>query len=172
MTGIEIKIAADAYIDEAIDDPDALRAINRALSIIGDMALIDEDITITSTPDREWVQLPPEITNVVEVEDSLGRTYERFRVRGNDLISFDKAGAYKVYYRRIPRPMTGILETPEVHPAYHQCIVTYVIAWWKLKDDDENPDGIRNMEQFKEDVLRVFSSLRRRRTPREVTVFR
>jgi len=172
MTGIQIKEAAEAYIDEFIDDPDALKAINEAIAEIGDMALMDETTTITLDKDRGWTELPEDITTVVEVEDELGNTYRGYRVRGNNLISFNNAGTYTVYYRRIPKPISGIQETPEIHEAYHQALVTFVIAWWKLKDDDENPDGLRNIERFKEKTLRIFNSLRRRRTPQQVPVVR
>lgn len=172
MTGVEIKLAAEKYIDEFIEDHDAIAAINEAIAEIGDMALIDENIMIVSTEPREWIDLPVDITTVVEVEDEEKNTYRGYRVRGNNLISFNDAGTYKVYYRRIPRPILGINETPEIHEAYHQALVSFLIGWWKLKDDDENPDGVRNMERFKEKAMRVYNSLNRRRTPQQVPVVR
>lgn len=172
MTGVQIKLAAEAYVDEFIDDPDALKAINEAIAEIGDMALIDEETILTSTENREWLELPDDITTVVEVEDMTRNTYRGYRVRGNNLISFNEAGTYKVYYRRIPKPISGLNETPEIHEAYHQALVSFLIGWWKLKDDDENPDGLRNIERFKEKSMRVFNSLRRRRTPQQIQVVR
>lgn len=171
MNGIEIKKAAENYIDEFIDDPEAVTAINRALNLIGDTALIYEQAEADIPRAREWFPLPDSVTNIREVEDQNGKSYEHFRVREN-LISFDHPGMYTIHYRRLPRPIGGIYDTPEVHPAFHQVLVTYVIAWWKLKDDDSNPDGIRHMEQFKEDTMRVFGTLRRQRGPKKVTVRR
>lgn len=172
MTGVEIKLAAEAYADEYIDDPDALKAINEAIAEIGDMALIDEDIIMIVDVSREWKELPEKVTTVVEVEDIIRNTYRGYRVRGNNLISFNEAGTYKVYYRRIPKPISGLNATPEIHEAYHQALVSFVIGWWKLKDDDGNPDGIRNIERFKEKTMRVFNTLRRRRTPQQIQVVR
>lgn len=172
MTGVQIKLAAEAYVDEFIDDPDALKAINEAIAEIGDMALIDEDIIMIVDVSREWKELPEKVTTVVEVEDIIRNTYRGYRVRGNNLISFNEAGSYKVYYRRIPKPISGLNETPEIHEAYHQALVSFLIGWWKLKDDDENPDGLRNIERFKEKSMRVFNSLRRRRTPQQIQVVR
>jgi len=171
MTGIEIKQSAENYIDEFIDDPQATTAINRALSLIGDMALIYEEIEVKATS-REWYLLPMTTTNVRAVEDSDGNSYYGFRVR-DSLISFDDPGTYTVFYRRLPKPISGLLDTPEVHPAYHQVLVTYLIGWWKLQDDDESPDGIRNMQQFELDAMRVFNSLRRsQRGTKKVKVVR
>jgi len=42
VTGLEIKKAAEVYIEEFIDDPDAVYFINLALNMLGDMALIYE----------------------------------------------------------------------------------------------------------------------------------
>ena len=149
-----------SYIDEFIEDHDAIAAINEAIAEIGDMALIDENIIIVSTEPREWIDLPVDITTVVEVEDEEKKYLPGgYRVRGNNLISFNDAGTYKVYYRRIPRPILGINETPEIHEAYHQALVSFLIGWWKLKDDDGNPDGVKNMERFKEKGLCVFITL-------------
>jgi len=171
MTGIEIKQSAENYIDEFIDDPEAVTAINRALSLIGDMALIYEEAEVEAKESRKWYPLPNTTTNVRAVEDAWGVPYYAFRVR-DSLISFDDAGIYTVFYRRLPKNITGILDTPEVHPAYHQVLVTYLIGWWKLKDDDENPDGLRNMQQFEQDTLRVFNTLRRTRGPKSIEVVR
>ena len=42
----------------------------------------------------------------------------------------------------------------------------------QLKDDDENPDGIRHFQLFMELTLRVANSLTRVRTPNVVKVIR
>lgn len=171
MTGLEIKKAAENYVDEFIDDPEVMTAINRALNLIGDTALIYEQAEAEIPEAKQWYPLPPSVTNIREVEDSRGHSYEHFRVRDN-LISFDHPGKYTISYRRLPKPIAGIHETPEVHPAFHQVLVTYVIGWWKLKDDDSNPDGIRHMQMFREDTMRVFQTLRRTRGPKKMRVER
>lgn len=171
MTGIQIKQSAENYVDEFIDDPEAVTAINRALNMIGDTALIYEQAEAEIPTARKWYPLPPSVTNVREVEDQQGRSYSNFRVRDN-LISFDHPGKYTIHYRRLPKPIDGILDTPEVHPAFHQVLVTYLIGWWKLKDDDSNPDGIRHMQMFREDTMRVFQTLRRTRGPKQIRVER
>ncbi len=171
MTAQEIKAAAENYIDEAIDDDEAVAAINQALAKIGDVALVYDTVSITDSVGRTWLALPDATTYVVEVLDADGNVYYGWRVRDNR-IWFADAGAYTVHYRRLPNPISGILDTPEVHPAYHQCLVTYLIGWWKLKDDDESPDGLRNMQQFEAEVTRVFNTLRRRRGPATITVYR
>ena len=162
MTGVQIKQEAEAYIDEFIDDRDAVIAINRALNLIGDMAQVYESVKAKIDEPGVWYELPPTVTHVQEVERVGGGFYPYFRTRDN-MILFEHPGVYIIHYKRLPNPISGIMETPEIHPAFHQVLVTYVIAWWKLKDDDENPDGLRHYQLFFEDTLRVFNTLRRQR---------
>ena len=171
MRGIDIKQAAENYVDEAIDDDEALTAINRALVLIGDRAHRYESVVLSVDQAGAWLSLPGELTSVREVVDAEGRPYEGYRVRGNR-ISFADTGRYTVHYRRLPTRMAGILETPDIHPAYHEALVTYVAAWWKLKDDDESPDGLRLMQEFEKQILRADIALSRDRGPKQWRVIR
>jgi len=171
LTGVEIKREAEAYIEEFIDDPDALVFINRVLNMIGDMALIYEVVTGTIEYPYDWYELPPTLTNVRKVETSGGVPFHDYEVVDN-WIRFPSPGQYTIHYRRLPKPLTGILDTPEIHPAFHSALVTGLIALWKLKDDDENPDGVRNYHEFKEHAMRVYNTLQRSRTPSTVKVVR
>lgn len=173
MTGYDIKMQAEAYIDDSIDDLHAVAAINRAMGLLGDMLLIYDDaqMVVADGEERTWKALPADATNVREVTLSNGTNYTGWRQR-DGLIWFDKPGTYHVYYRRMPRPLTNIHDETEIHPAWHQVFVTYLIGWWKLRDDDENPDGIRHMQQFETDALRVFNMLSRRRGPGNIRVIR
>lgn len=171
MTGIQIKQAAENYCDEAIEDDEALTAINRALIIIGDRAHRYDSIRITADQPGAWLALPGELTSVREVVDADGQPYDGYRVRGN-AISFADAGIYTVYYRRLPSRMSGIQETPDIPTVYHEALVTYVAAWWKLKDDDESPDGLRLMQEFQQQIMRADITLSRSRGPKQWTVIR
>lgn len=171
MTGLEIKKAAEAYIEEFIDDPDAVYFINLALNMLGDIALIYESVRGEIKKPDEWYELPPTVTNVRKVETAPGVPYFDYEVVDN-LIRFREPGVYYIHYRRMPRPITGILETPEVHPAFHSVLITGLIALWKLKDDDENPDGLRHFQEFKAQAVRVYNTLQRVRTPNVVKVIR
>lgn len=171
MTGIQIKQEAEAYVDEHIDDVDALIAINRAMELIGDMAQVYETIKIKIDQPHQWYLLPETVTYVQKVETPLGRLYRHYQTRDN-MIRFADPGEYYVHYKRLPKRMTGIMDTPEIHPAFHQCLVTYLIAWWKLKDDDENPDGLRHLAIFNDDVARIFRTLSRESSPKQWRVER
>lgn len=172
MTGKEIKDYAESYLDEQIDDVDALRAINRALNLLGDTALVNDTQEYDNVAANVWLDLPADLINVVFVEEGASTKFTDYEVL-NLKIRFKKSGSYKVYYRRLPRPIDSIFDTPEIHPAYHQCLVTYLSGWWRIKDDDESPDGLKNEQKFVEDSIRVFNQLRRnKRGPSTIEVFR
>lgn len=171
MTGNQIKQEAEAYIDEHIDDLDALIAINRGLELIGDMAQIFETVKATITRANQWYLLPDSVTYVQKVESPAGRLYRHYQAKDN-MIRFLHPGEYLVHYKRLPKRLEGILDSPEVHPAFHQTLVTYLIAWWKLKDDDENPDGLRHLAIFNDDVARIYRTLSRDSSPKQWRVER
>lgn len=171
LTGVEIKQAAAAYCAESIDDEHALEAINRAISQLADMALVYDVLTVVDAAANTWCDLPETLVNIVHVEDSEGSAYTGYWQMGGK-IKFADAGTYTVHYRRMPQRLTGILGTPETHPIFDDVIVTYVIAWWKLMDDDENPDGLRHMEMFRVQAKEAYTMLRRKRTPSAIRVIR
>lgn len=171
LTGIQIKEEAQRYIEEHIDDPDALEFINRCLNMIGDQAQVYEIRQGEVTEVQEWIELPETTTHIRKVEKPNGTPYYDYEVMDN-LIRFKEPGTYFIHYRRLPRPLPGLLATPEIHPAFHSVLVTGLIALWKLKDDDENPDGVRHFQLFQELTLRVANTLTRVRTPNVVKVIR
>lgn len=172
MTGIEIKARAEAYIGETIDDVDVLKALNEAIDEIGDLGQVYEQATsVLPFVAGTWYNLPARLTSLVEVTDETGQPYHGWRTRDN-LICFDESGIYTIHYRRLPDHMATLTESPKLHPTYHNCLVTYLKGWAKLQDDDENPDGLRLMAKFEQDVLRQYNALRRRRGPKQVKVIR
>ena len=64
MTGKEIKDYAESYLDEQIDDVDALRAINRALNLLGDTALVNDTQEYDNVAANVWLDLPADLINV------------------------------------------------------------------------------------------------------------
>jgi len=171
LTGLQIKEAAAAYCAEAIDDEHALEAINRAISQLADMALVYDVLTVADVAANIWCDLPETLVNIAHVEDSEGKAYTRYWQMGSK-IKFADAGTYNIHYRRMPRLLTGILDKPETHPIFDDAIKSYVIAWWKLMDDDENPDGIRHMQLFRTQAKEAYTMLRRKRTPSTIRVIR
>lgn len=170
MTALEIKQLAERYIEEFIEDIDAVNFLNLCLNEISDLALVYETAEGTITNPNEWYLLPETTTNIRKVERD-GKPYKHYEILDNR-IRFKESGTYVIHYRRLPRPLQGIYDTPDVHPAFHHVLAFGLIARWKLKDDDENPDGIMHLQLFRDAVLRTSNSLRRTRTPETIKVIR
>ena len=170
MTVGQIKSQAEAYIGETIAESDAIAAVNEALRVLGDAAEVYAQTTVTTTQANQWVTLPGTATSVVRVEDAQGNAVSVQRM-GNQ-IRIAEPGTYTVMYRRMPNPVTALTDTPEVHEMLHQPIVSYVIGWWKLKEDEENPDGKAHLQQFAADARAAVMALRRKRWPKTVRVIR
>lgn len=173
MTGLEIKAAVDLYLDDTTDSTDALTAINEAISIIGDMALIFDTHSATSYEANVWYNLPESCTYVdeININDGKNTIYTGYRIKGNQIL-FSNAGNYIIHYRRQPNVLTSLSNTPEIHVVYHSALVTYLKAWARLKDDEENIDGQRLITQWEKDIQRAFNTLRRKRGNEQVLVVR
>ena len=171
MTGAEIKAAAEGYIGEPISIQDAKDAINEALRILADVAELYADATLTATQDNQWVSLPADCTSVVALRDPAGRLVQD-AFRQGTFLRLPKAGTYTLRYKRLPSPLTDLAQEPDVPRVFHQAIVDYVIGWWKLKEDEENPDGKDKMRAFLERAREAVFALRRQRWPRAIRVER
>ncbi len=170
MTGEEIRQAAQAYVDEMIEDEDALAAINEGISKLGDMALIYAETEIVATGGT-WYTLPANLVRIAQVLDSDGYTYIHYSVI-DGRISFVYDDTYTIRYRRPPVRLTNLDQSPELHELFHPCLVDYLVGWWKLKEDDQNPDGLRKMQEYREGASRAYQMLLRNRAPGRVIVVR
>lgn len=169
MTGAEIRSAAQAYIDEMIEDEDALVGINAGLGGLGDMALLYKSTALVTEADNSWSTLATDCTNVVEVRTQAGARYMDWKQRG-DKIFIRGTGSYTYHYRAIPPRLAALTAPPGVHSGFHELLATYLAGWWKLKDDDENPDGQRLMTKFEQDRDKLFQSLRTKKRHKDFTV--
>jgi len=172
MTGLQIKAAVELYIDDTLESTNVLTAINEAISIIGDMALVFDKVE-SDYKANMWYPLPAGCTYVDEVNicDGTNSVYTGYRIKGNEIL-FGSSNRYIINYRRQPRGIASLNDTPEIHEAYHQPIVTYVKGWVRLVDDEDSNDGLRLMAQWEKDIQRVYNMLKRKRSPKQVMVMR
>jgi hypothetical protein len=105
------------------------------------------------------------------VKDSSGEPYTYFDNQDTE-IKFRDAGTYEVRIRRMPVPLTDLAQTPEVHPLFHNALTFYVRGWWKMKDDDENQDGLAQIARFEQSASKAFTILARKRGPKQMAVIR
>lgn len=171
-SGFHFKARAERYSDEEfLTDEDALIAVNEAISKLGDLALI-YDKTYVAAEKAGWYNLPVDCIHVVSVDSAYGVDYPHYRVRGG-LIEFKNTGQYRVNYRRMPKHLASLNDIPETHPAYDDCLVTYMRYWLKMQDDEDSVDADRLYQKFQADVSATYHMLSRgKKGPLTVKVVR
>jgi hypothetical protein len=174
LTGNEIKASVDAYVHAPQTASDTLLYINEALDKISDQGLVFATVEINAEA-KTWYEFPNDCTSIIEVEVETENAdkwnYYRWQLEGNQ-IRFADAGTYTIYARRQPEHLLDLTLEPAVNRIYHQAIVTYGKGWSKLKENDESMDGHKKMDEFQQDVLKAFNTLRRKRGPMTWMVIR
>lgn len=174
MTGQEIKERVEKYIDDEIETSLALEAINEAIDLIGDKSLIFETVAYSADANT-WYLLPVDATMVTTVTKSesnnLFSPYDGYKLEGKNILFLDE-GTFNIHYRRLPFGIAKLSDTPEIHKAFHQCLVTYLKAWIKLQEDDESLPGSVLMQQFDRDVQLISNNLKRSKNPVQWQVVR
>lgn len=151
MTGTQIKTLAQSYIDDTIEDTDALLWLNECLAVdlgIDARALVSTSITAADT--TAWYDLPADFIAIYEVENSDGEEYSGDYRERNKKVRFDVTGTYTVWYWKLPTEVSALTDTPGAHTLLHRPMALFLGARFKQKDDDENPDAARLMAEYQQ----------------------
>ena len=117
MTGHEIVNEAEVYVGYPIESDMALVAINEAMRVIADLGLVYDTISLDSVCAREWKALPSNFTHVLRVYDINGDIYDDWEEIGGK-IRFGDSGSYSVQFRKLPKRMADLLETPDINEGF------------------------------------------------------
>lgn len=151
MTGEQIKALANSFVDDTLDNLDALGWLNECL--IGDLgaeARLTGSAVINAVSTSTWYDLPEDMIEITEIEDASGNGYRgAYRVRDGK-IRFYTAGTYTVWYYKRPGEMSTLTEEPGAHVLLHRPIALFLASRFKSKEDDENPDAVRLMNEYRE----------------------
>jgi hypothetical protein len=162
FTGRDCINTAATYNDEPIDEALAIPAINRALGILGGLGLVILDVPVNALAAKTYYATHPNATSIIRVLNSDKDIYLYWQADDPREIQFKEAGSYTVRVNKLADEISGIDTPIGIHPAFKQVIVSFLIGFAKLEDDDSNPDGQKNLEQtFKEGALKVYSELMR-----------
>jgi len=147
LTGTEIKALADSIVDDTIDPSDAVMWIN---DYVRHPDLVDKfrktgEQEIEVTDSRAWHERTPGHLKVVDIVDDEGNgfsggielSHDRARIR------IPRAGHFAVTSLVRPERYTNLEEEPDVNEVFHEPCAVYIAAEYKLKDNDQNPDGLR-----------------------------
>ncbi len=169
FTGSEIKQLAEEYIGTEMTDEVAVLIINDGLNRLGMLGYVFAEATIEAEK-MEWYELPDDRTEVLYVSEDNKPFYGWEYESGN--IRFRKEGTYTVSARRMAEPIEEIDDEIELADVYKSCLVSYYIGFVKLRDDDESPDGYRNMQEFEKYAVKAYQMLVRKRKLTQVKVIR
>jgi len=166
MTVTEIKALAESYVDDIIEDEDAILWTNECLqfqyateSEVYDVATIDASDPNTATP------IPDNLGEIEEIrygDGSLYRGSYRF-VAGR--IVFAASGIYGVTYKAIPGRVTALSDRPAVHALLVPTLALWMAMRYKQKDDDENPDANRLRFEFDKQKSMQLAAIQRKSNP-------
>lgn len=143
FTASTIKTIAEAEIDYTLTNADVVQNINSCLIEFVEHFRKTATQTVTAVADT-WNNRTSGHLAIVKVtadgDDYTGGfelSYDRSQ------ILFDDAGTYVVTSLIIPGTLTDISDAVPVHDVFQAAIARYVGALFKLKDNDQNPDGLR-----------------------------
>lgn len=171
MTGHEIVNAAEVYIGQPIEADMALIAINEAIRVIADMGLVYGTISLENIEANQWQHLPDDYTHVLRVYDADGGIYDDWEEIGG-AIRFSDSGDYAIHARRIPTRITSLSQEPEINEGFHNSLVRFVRDFAMQAMSDDFRSKSHNFDAFKEEALKTYGYLSRRRRPRKIKVIR
>lgn len=186
MTGTEILRHAEKHTEgEIIDELLAIAYINECMlmDLAEDAQVIDS--TVITAEKNTWYDLPSDYLELFEIEkDGLdypyyGRKYGDFYRDDFDIrdfqIVFPEKGTYTIRYYRLPKPISKIEDTPEIHEVFHYPISLYVAARFKAEDWEENPAAQAKMNEYyayKSKAIERLNKLQTTKAPRRVRMHR
>lgn len=158
MTGLEIKTLAESFTDDVIENADALIWINECLNDLSINGAYTNSTTITVEDDSLFYELPSDFLQLLFVLKD-GEEYNGFYYVFGNMIRFSEKGEYTVWYRAMLSELSSLADNLQCNQVFHKIISLFVASRYKSKDDDENADALRLMNEYerkKRDILRVI----------------
>jgi hypothetical protein len=143
FTANDLRVLAEAELDDLLEDMDIIPNINSALVEYADDYRKTETQVIYAVA-GEWVDRTSGHLAVVHVTHD-GRDY-LFEIKlsyDNSQIRFKDSGLFEVTSIVAPEPVTTMTDFIPVHDVFQVGLSRYLQACFKLKDNDQNEDGIR-----------------------------
>lgn len=162
MTALEIAaMAGSLYLDEDITADDAFitSALDAALSQLPAAAYPEAEAAVSAVAGT-WYTLPTDLVEIVEIKADGAPYYGDYDFRSGR-IRFAEDGQYTVVYRKLPASISSMTDTPQVPGAYGPALACWMAGYYKCRDDDENPDGLRLKQQAAQEAYAVAAGLRR-----------
>lgn len=160
FTGNDVKTMAEAIIDDELIETDAIQNLNQCLLDYADFFRKTAAQELTVTDADTWQDRTAGHLTILKVVDGTGKDYI-----GSIEMSYDRTqiripavGRYTITSLVAPDAITSLDDTVAVHDLFKSGIAQYVGALFKLKDNDQNPDGLK-MEARASAMIKKAASL-------------
>jgi len=164
MTGSEIRTLAESYVDDTIDDSNALIWMNEWLYQFTDNSEVYNTTTITAADTATSYAIPDDLADVVSMTKDGSDWYGAYGITAG-AIRFSEAGVFVITYKAIPAVLTALSGTPDVHPLLTQTGALWLAMRFKQADDDENPDANRLRFEFDRQKAFQLANIKRKSNP-------
>jgi len=160
FTAQDLRVLAEAEIDDLLEDADIIPNINSALIEFADYYRLTATQEINAEAGK-WYDRADGHLAVVHVTCEDGRDYRgSFEIsHDGSKIRFECSGKYTVTSIVAPEPIAAMDEPIPVHDVFKVGLSRYLQACFKLKDNDQNEDGIRLKAEAMALVRRASSLL-------------
>lgn len=166
MTVNDVKLLAESYVDDVIEDTDAIMWTNECLyQQYADDAEVYAAAAITAADTVTYYDLPADLMDIVALTNADGSDYSGGYYILNGKIKFSVDGTITLTYKALPPLVTALSDTPAVHPLLAQTLAIWLAMRYKQKDDDENPDANRLRFEFDKQKRGQLAVIRRKSNP-------
>jgi hypothetical protein len=143
FTANDLRVLAEAELDDLLEDDDILPNINSALVEFADDYRKTETQTINAVA-GEWVDRTSGHLAVVRVaHEELEYMFGFELSYDGSQIRFRDSGLFVVTSIVAPEPVLSMTDFIPVHDVFQVGLSRYLQACFKLKDNDQNDDGMR-----------------------------
>ncbi len=160
FTGTDLKTMIESEIDDTLDTADVVQNVNACLLEHTEEFRKTGDQTVTVADSAVFYARTAGHLAVVKIADSAGDEYKGEWELNHDRtkIRIGETGTFTVTSLITPAFIAAVGDTIGVHDAFKLGMAKYIGACFKLKDNDQNKDGLR-MKLEAAALLRKASSL-------------
>ena len=161
FTGTNIKALIENEVDETLEDNEVIFAVNACLVDLCEWFRKTATQSITVADEDDWTARTDGHLAVVRIADSDGEDYT-----GEWQLNYDRSqikigdtGTFTVESIILPTEISAVATAIGVNDVFKVGIARYAAGVYKLKDDDENADGLRMKAEGASLVIRASSLL-------------
>ena len=143
FTADDLRVLAEAELDDALEEVDIIPNLNSAFIEFAEDFRKTETQTVNAVAD-EWIDRTDGHLSIVRVTyEGLEYMFDFELSYDGSQIRFKDSGLFEVTSIVAPAPITAMTDFIPVHDVFQVGLSRYLQACFKLKDNDQNEDGLR-----------------------------